>query len=244
MAIKTGDQITAQQGRNLLKTFSLIQNGGASTLGFSSDVSFAYFIDDGATQFFFEDVDTTPQSRDITSDWAAADRVAGAVLQGAYLYVFMRDNGTTSYRCYRYDKTNISAGGTLMTFSGQTTGTAAVFSRMTSDGTNFYFNGQAGNSTSIHIISKYTVSGTTFTFVSDTTCASTSINLTNFLVDASGNYYGLAVGSDNKIRRYNSSGTLQATSIAFFASDSLYRWHDSSVNYIGVSGIYYKFILP
>ncbi len=161
-----------------------------------------------------------PQNRNLTSDWASAAEITSVVTLGIYLYVFVRD-ASNNYRVYRYSVSNLSAGGTLMTISGQafaTTGGTAVM--MTSNGTNFYFNYKGGNNASDRIISKYSLSGTTLTYVSDITCGASS-NVCNQLlyVDSSDNIYGYYrstdLSGDNKIRKYNSSGTLQSTSLGY-----------------------------
>ena len=150
------------------------------------------------------------QTRSITTDWADADSVTSAVVVGDYLYAMMLD-GTTAYRVYRYDKTNLSAGGTLMTFSGQSLAYNSAEQRMTSNGTNFYFNHKAGNSGNSYVVSEYTLSGTTFTYVADITCGSTASDVTRFImVDSSKNIYGMNISS-RVIKMFNSSGTLQTT---------------------------------
>lgn len=150
-----------------------------------------------------------PQIRDLTSDWANADEPTSAVILGQYMYVLVLDNGTTpdTYRVYRYAVNDLSAGGTLMSFSGAktlTTTDSAVM--MTSDGTSFYFTFEAGNSANSYVLAKYSLSGTTFTYVSSITCGSTAI--TSIMVNASGNIYAKI---SQTIAKYNSSGTLQYT---------------------------------
>lgn len=154
------------------------------------------------------------QARAITSDWATAVGMESVIVKSGFLYALFRDAGS-NHRVYRYTLTNIAAGGTLMTISGTAFGTSDAGSmRMISDtlGTTFYFNYQGGNSASAHILSKYTLSGTTLTFSANVTCGSTSSNFTGgiLFVDASGNIWGWS-GSDAIIRKYNSSGTLQTT---------------------------------
>lgn len=159
------------------------------------------------------------QARTITSDWASADNTHGVCVYGAYLYALLFDAGTSAYRIYRYDKADISAGGTLMTLSGQTFGTTGSSTCMMIDSAGvFYINAKANNSASLHIVSKYTLSDTTLTYVSDTTCGSTSADVQYILaVDSSTNYYGFNV-SDGKIRKYNLSGTLTATGEAGYSN--------------------------
>lgn len=163
------------------------------------------------------------QTRDITSDWATGAEITSCVTLGAYLYLLLRD-ASNNYRVYRYAKGALASGGTLMTIATQafaTTGGANMI--MTSNGTNFYFNYKGGNNASDRIISKYTLSGTTLTYSSDITCGASS-NVCNQIiqVDSSDNIYGwyrsADFGGDNKIRKYNSSGTLQYTSPAYGGS--------------------------
>jgi hypothetical protein len=190
--------------------------------GYTSDTPGAYFFSDSSgTTWGFAGSGIILQRRSTTADWAVADNAPQAVLYGAYLYVQFYDTGTTSMRVYRFDKTNIAAGGTLMTTSGQAFGTNATgyaSSRMVCDSSgNFYFTYQAGNSANSYVVSKYTVSGTVFTFVSNITCGSDTAYLQRFIcVDSSGNIYGFNL-SDSKIRKFNSSGTIQAPTSGYEA---------------------------
>lgn len=153
------------------------------------------------------------QYRLYTSDWASATSITSAVSLGSYLYVLLL-NGTTSYQLWRYTANNLAAGGTQVTFSGITLTYNNVNQMMTSDGTSLFFNYQAGNSSNDYVITKCSISGTVATFVSNTTCGSSAHavdRITN--IDGSGNIYGCN-NSDNKIRKFNSGGTLQTTSNA------------------------------
>ncbi len=193
-------------------------NGTLGTMRtYTSDVLGAYAQMNSDTVVRFQGVGLPIQTRTITSDWAAADLATSAVLLGSYLYVNLKEDGTTSFRVYRYDKTNLAAGGTLMTVSGTAFGTNATgyTNLMVSDDvSNLYFTYQAGNSASAHIISKYSISGTVLTFVSNTTCGSDTANFERILkVDSSGNIYGFDPSTSSTIKKYNSSGTLQTTYI-------------------------------
>jgi hypothetical protein len=216
-----------------------------------------------ATQFALASMSTTTiyyvnslvanghQIRNTTSDWASATFISSKVTLGAYLYLLLRD-ASNNYRVYRYSVGNLAAGGTLMTISGQafaTTGGAEMI--MTSNGTNFYFNYKAGNNASDRIISKYTISGTTLTYVSDITCGASS-NVANQIirVDSSENIYGwyrsTDFGGDNKVRKYNSSGTLQTTSEAYGSSQiwrAVYTFGTASyINYTVTSNPWWYLI--
>jgi hypothetical protein len=167
-------------------------------------------ISSNDSTFAFNSPSVEVTKRTMTSDWASASAIRGYVVLGDYIYISVRD-ASNNYRVYRYLKSNISAGGTLMTISGQafsTTGGANV--RMTSNGTDFFFNHKAGNSANDYVISRYTISGTTLTYVSDITCGSSSGTHTGFVVDTSINIFGMA-SANGFVRKYNSSGTLQYT---------------------------------
>jgi len=154
-----------------------------------------------------------PQTHDVTTDWASAQTIFCAVIIGSYLYVLMYD-ASTNQRVYRYDPTNLAAGGTQMTFSGGSLGTTNG-SLMTSDGTNFYFSADGGNSANTYIIAKYTLSGTTFTYVSSITCGSTQFN--RYWVKSNGDIY--AATTDAYLHKYNSSGVEQwVTADRFFVT--------------------------
>jgi len=164
------------------------------------------------------------QSRLVTTDWADADAVEGYVIIGAYLYLLLVDNaGGTERRVYRYLASDLSAGGTQMTIAGQAFATTATFS-MTSDGVSFYFNSDAGSSANKHEIAKYSLSGTTLTYVSTTTCGSTSANFAaSFSVDSMGRYLGYNTGT---IYLHDSSGTLlySIPNIGASSSTSYLNW--------------------
>lgn len=215
MSIATNETITASDINSLLKSYSnYYLTGTEFVINWSSDVLGAYGqADSSATRIVFEGVGLPIQRRLISADWAAADLIRGMALYGAYVYVLMVDSPTNDHRLYRYDKTNLAAGGTLMTVATQAFGTTSEDTMMTMDASgNFYFTNQAGGSASNHIISKYSLSGTTITHVSNTTCGATSSNFERILwVDGSGNFYGWNYSVDNIPRKYNSSGTLVTT---------------------------------
>jgi hypothetical protein len=153
------------------------------------------------------------QSRATTSDWASATAINSTVRIGSFLYVLLL-NGTTSYQVWRYTANNLAAGGTICTFVTQAIAYNNTAQIMTSDGTNIFFNYKNGNSANDYVLSKYTVSGTVLTYVSDITCGAAANVLDRVLyIDGSTNIYGQKA-SDGVIRKYNSSGTLQTSSPA------------------------------
>lgn len=185
-----------------------------------SDSSSHRFAKNGTTFYISTSGVMGVQVRNTTSDWASSDAVKGITIIGIYTYVLLRDV-SNNYRVYRYTTTSLSSGGTLMTISGQafaTTGGGDV--NMTSNGTNFYFTNKAGNSANNYVISKYTISGTTLTYSSDITCGSTANSTKRIAVTSNETIYGLS-SADNKIRQFNSSGTLVATSDAFGVNEGL-----------------------
>jgi hypothetical protein len=179
----------------------------------TSDVAGAYGqMAASFAQIRYMDRTTAIQAFTITTTWATATACYNIAVYGNYLYALMVDAGAAQ-RLYRYDKNDLSAGGTLMTISGQAFGTTTPTNRFTMDSSgNFYFTAQAGGSASLHIISKYSLSGTTLTFVSNTTCGSTSSDAETLLkVDASGNIYLKNYSSGLATKKFNSSGTLVKT---------------------------------
>ncbi len=171
------------------------------------------------------------QQRTVTADMGTADICRAVAIQGGYLYALLGVTGTGALGLYRYALANLAAAGTLMTFSGQATGTSNSSTQFTiSDSGIFYFTSKAGNSASQHIVSKYTLSGTILTYDADVTCGSTSGNFDMFArVDDSGNIYGMN-SSTKIIRKYNSSGTLQATSSTYLGAQCA---NIAGVQYIG-----------
>ena len=210
--------------------------------GFYSDV--VAYIYGNSTTVRFEIPGSVSQQRLITSDYADADACQGAALIGSYLYLLLADAGASGAKVYRYDKTDLASGGTLMTLSGQTLGTSTTNTQMAVDPNGvFYFTCKANNSTSQHIISSYTLSGTTLTYVGDVTCGSTSGNFDRFIwVDSSTNYYGKA-NADSLIRKYNSAGTLSSTGTVAYTS-GFAMVLINAVTYMGTTAGYVQVTLP
>ncbi len=203
----------------LYPTFFNLHNLGVIGInaGFFTDDPLCFAIPTSTTAFKMMDITNNNFAvRTVTTDWTDADSIRGQVVSlGLYVYVLLVDTGTApdEYRVYRYLKSDLTSV-TQMTFSGQALTAANVTIIMTSDGTNFYFNFQAGNSASGHIISKYSISGTTFTYISSVTCGTTASFLGLIHVRASDGHI-IGMDSDSKTRRFDTSGVLQATSIAY-----------------------------
>lgn len=189
---------------------------------------------------------TTPQVRTITSDWADADACYGGIVLGGYFYTLMADTTTTpdTWRVYRYDITNLAAGGTQMTFSGATVLTTTNFvMAMVCDGANFYFNYEAGNSANSWVVAKYSLSGTTLTYVSSATCGSAMAGFNEgFAANSNGDIF-VTDDSTYKLRKYNSSGTLQwETSQGIVPNQAVKHVSINGLNYymVATTGILYR----
>lgn len=179
----------------------------------SSDTFTTHIFPTSATSFYVVNSSTGYcDTHAITTEWAAADRHRGMAIIGAYAYVWMYDTaGPYSFRLYRYSAASIASGGTLMTVAGQAFGAQTVSPSMYSDGTYLYFTHQAGGSTSGFIISKYSISDTTITFISNITCG--SITPIGVYINPTTGDLTIHNNSDSKLRRYNSSGVIQATGL-------------------------------
>lgn len=155
------------------------------------------------------------EQRDLTTDDATTTRIVGLVKIGSYVYALCSNGTSDPYlKIWRFAANNLAGGGTLMTFSGTNIGgdaTASAECGLYTDGTNLYVSDTGGDTAStLHVFRKYSISGTTLTFVSDITCGSSSSYFGAASIDSSGNFYGNEQAAAT-FRRYNSSGALQAT---------------------------------
>lgn len=152
------------------------------------------------------------QSRTLSADVTNFGRVEGSALIGTSLYLFCIRTNPSVPQIAIYDTANIPAGPVIATFAGAT---VPVYSgpgtSMSTDGTTFYFTYNAGNSANSFAVAKYSLAGTTFTYVSTVTCGAITLNgFSNgqVYVAPSGDIYSFGVGSDNgQITRFNSVGT-------------------------------------
>lgn len=184
-----------------------------TAMGYSDDPKKVVFLINATTFRLLNLTDGKYQQRIVTTDWAAADNIHGMVIIGLYVYVLLKDTGAPALRVYRYSVTDLTSA-TLMTVAGVALGGASgVNPFMNADATNLYINYDGGNdTTNTHEISKYSISGTTITYVSTITCGATPGNFVRFAIrQTDGHLIGIG-NADAKLRRYNTSGTLQATS--------------------------------
>lgn len=188
--------------------YSLSLNG-------SSDQEIYVKTDGGGSYHILVDIPgVVQQIHNMTTENANVSGISGYVVLNGFMYVFIRSSVGTTFECWRFSVTNLVGGGTKMTIAGTAFGASGGSPKMSSDGTAFYFSRTAGNSTNDNVISKYSLSGTTLTFVSNTTCGAVATAFAiGLAVDVAGNYYGL--DSSQNSSRFNSSGTLlEVTSVA------------------------------
>lgn len=198
-----------------------------------------------STSFYLADPTGNSQERDFQTDWAGAEFVKGHVLLNGYLYLLLtRTSATAESRVYRYDATNLSLGGTLVTFSGATLGTN-VNMTMTSNGVNFFFTFDTGNSANAYEISKFTLSGTVLTYVSTTTCTTTTSGFSDSLaVDINGNYIGTKDGSLSTLFICDNTGTQTSTQSESFTIVDFLNWTNTIYGFISTEKQYSKLYLP
>lgn len=192
------------------------------------------------TTLIFQDILGYTQSRDVTLEWAAATEVFGYVVLDSFIYVLLSSGA--DLRVYRYSSTDLAAGGTIMTIATQALvwGASVV---MTSNGTDFFFNYDAGSSANSYDIAKYTLSGTTLTYSATVAAGSTALQFAGKLaVDSSGNYYGTNGGI---LYQYDTSGTISFTSGVTLATISnLFNWGNTIYGSDNGAPVFTKLYLP
>jgi len=142
------------------------------------------------------------------------NRIKGYVVLGDYIYVLTHNTTSgVATRLYRYTLANLAAAPTLMTIAGQAFGTNEF--GMTSNGTHFFFTRDAGGTANAYEIAKYSLSGTTLTYVSTTTLAGTP-TVNGFAVLSDITYLVTTdAGSATTLTTYDSSGTLLTTTAGY-----------------------------
>lgn len=171
----------------------------------------------------------------ITAAWADADATYGTAHIGSYLYVLLVDTGAPTMRVYRYNDNDLTTATAMTDVLGTNTSNVSMYS----DGVSLFINNSGGDTaTSLHIFEEFSISGTTLTSQGTTTCGSTSADFTSAAMDGSGNFYGMDAA--RIIRRFNSSGTLQATSSTAMGPTV----SDFGITIKGVPYVYYQVISP
>lgn len=176
------------------------------------------------------------------SIWPSANGIYGIVIIGGYIY-FLLSYSTPDpdqFKLFRMSLTDTAyTSVTEITFSGATTLIDSNNSTMmSSDGTNLYFTYNAGNSSNRYILAKFSLSGTTATYVSSITLSDSPTSFNNYSVDSSGNIYTV---ENRVVKKYNSSGTLQITSEQPIGdANSLLNFKGTMYWYSPYKGCYYK----
>ena len=146
--------------------------------------------------------------------WTGTKSAAyGMVVLGGYLYIKVK-NTTPSpdeHRIYRYDLADLTAAPINMTLVGQTHAAADAITTLVCDGEYFYITYDAGNSVNAHVLAKYSLSGTTLTYISTITCGAEVVSWAGVGINKNGDIY---VKVTNYLYKYNSSGALQYVSAA------------------------------
>lgn len=222
-------------------TFALTDsdsNASTPISGYQDEEALVYI---SGTNLVLQDASGFIQSRDFTTEWASATSLVSYVLINHKIYVLLTD-GAANARVYVYDALDLSIGGTIVVFSGQTLA-YQVGLLMTSNGTNIFFNFDSGQSANSYIVAKFSYSLATMTYVSSTTCGSTAAQFsTTFGVDDADNYYGTSSGI---FYQYDNTGTLQYTSGDTAATiGSLINWTNTFYANDDGNSIFVKLYLP
>lgn len=238
----TSDTETPAVASTLPRSYPILAGFGDTTTTMrSDDVDRLYLHENGNQYLLFIGGPENYQRYGTLADWASMDNIWGAFQVGDYVYALLQDTSPAppEFRIYRYEKDNLAAGGTLMTFSGTAPDlTTSDNLRLATDGTNFYLNYDGGNSANAYVIAEYSVSGTVFTYVSSLTCGSSILGFNQgYTVLADGTVYTIDLVSRN-LSKFSAAGTLVYTADASTLStghehlsnieDTLYCYNSNS----------------
>lgn len=163
-------------------------------------------------EVFVELTDANIQYRLITNDWADARYPRSVVVLDGYLYMLIVSQNLSpqQWRVYRYNVSNIAAGGVEMNFVGLPLVNADYLLQMTSSSAGvFYFTHEAGNSANDFTVAKYSLAGTTFNYVESVTFGSDLDSFNRIMVDNDGDVYGMSTPSGNDfVRKFDPAGNL------------------------------------
>lgn len=187
------------------------EDSGGSSVSFYHDIEAYFSTFGGNTEIKLEIPGQDLQVYDFSIDLPAISLIQSIVILNSFMYVYMTD-GLNQF-IFRYDVNNIVAGGTAVTPDVPFGATIGGGLQMTSDGTDMLFNFQASNSANSNIVSRYSISGTNLTHISDTTCGViTSAMDFGVAVDIDGNFYGFK-SSDGTISKFDKTGALLTSNI-------------------------------
>ncbi len=183
------------------------------------------------------------QQRSYLLDWPGAGSIISVVVIGNSLYLMLRKTSSPQEsRVYRYDLYNIGAGGAQVTFSGL----GLLYNIdliMTSNGSDIYFNYNAGNSSNDYIVARYSItSPTVFTYQTSVTCGSVLGSFERLIVDQNNNFYGGAAGTANTWYKYNSSGVFVYQTVNYDIGNGSRIWNLNNTYYMqGSEAAYYYY---
>lgn len=159
------------------------------------------------------------QIRRLRDDWSTSGSYnfiqygSSIAFIGNYVYVLCFQMDYSSYsnytpRVYRYNKEDLAAGGTLITFIGLSLSVSTGPFVMAYSDNNFFFSYNGGNSVNSNVIAKYSLSGITLNYVSSTTYGVSTDFRGSFLVDSDQNVFTSTDVPTIKTILFSSTGTL------------------------------------
>lgn len=159
------------------------------------------------------------QIRDIKIDWPNSSSFifmqngSSVVIIDDYLYILVFQVDIPSFnnyipRIYRYNKDNLTLGGTLITTTGLSLVTTNSPFTMTSDGTNFYLSYNSGNSINSNLIAKYSLVGTNLSYISSNSYGISTDFRHSFIVDNVGDLITYTSTPTPKTRIFSTTGIL------------------------------------
>lgn len=152
------------------------------------------------------------QKATITDTFANADKIWGIIKQGDYVYVLCVDENTApdTWQVIRYDAATL-ANPTTMTFDTNGLNTSNDNIRFATDGTYFYFNFDAGNSSNGWELAYFLVSGTQFIYQDTLTVGSALLGFGNSFAVTSTGIYCLVTSPARYLVAFTLAGVLDYT---------------------------------
>lgn len=165
-----------------------------------------------------------PQIKDFLIDFPATatndNQISSAVCVKGFLYIMTHNIQTGVRKLIRYNILNILNPPTIINFSGGIilvngpTGSSTSEVVMSYDGTYFYFNHNCGNSANDNIVAKYSLLGTTLTYISSVTLSGGSTHTRTFLVHPTKGFITRSY-VDLKLRKFDFSGNQTFVELPF-----------------------------
>lgn len=165
-----------------------------------------------------------PQVKDFLTDFPSViandNQISSAVYTKGFLYIMVHNIQTGVRKLARYNAYNIFSPPVIIGFGGSTvlvngsTGSSTPEVVMSYDGTYFYFNHNCGNSTNDNMIAKFTLSGTTLTYVSSITLSGGNTHTRTYIVHPIKGFITRSY-TDLKLRKFDFSGNQTFTELPF-----------------------------